>query len=295
MSGLTPTSIAARARRRLLPLAVAALALQTAAQEPAPPPPQVGISPTRFELEIGARPTLESFRVVNLGDDPLEIQISVAHWEMDENNRVTVVAPTEQSLDQWMVVNPLRFTLPPRQTQAVRFSVRPRVEPEPGEHRAMIYLNQILPEDGGTGIRFRFQYGITVYGYAGEVRRLGKLHAVRPREGPRFDFDISSEGNAYVRMAGQWTVWPAGAYPGAEHTEEVTGNEARLPGAVIQAGSLPALPVLAGTRRILPLAPQLRLPPGSYVLDLNGTLHDQAIDMGVPFTVPDRREEASGG
>ena len=185
MSGLTPTSLTARIGRRLLPLAVAGLALQAAAQEPSPPPPQVGISPTRFELEIGARPTLESFRVVNLGDDPLEIQISVAHWEMDENNQVTVVAPTEQSLDQWMVINPLRFTLPPRQTQAVRFSIRPRVEPEPGEHRAMIYLQQILPEGGGTpGIRFRFQYGVTVYGYAGEVRRLGKLHAVRPREGP---------------------------------------------------------------------------------------------------------------
>lgn len=279
-----------RSCRWLLPLLIAAL--PAVAQQK--PTPQVGISPSRFELEIGARPTLESLRVINLGDQPLEIQVSVANWTMDEDSQVTVVAPTEQSLDQWMVINPLRFTIPPQQSQAVRFSIRPRVMPEPGEHRAMIYLNQILSEDSaGRGVRFRFQYGVAVYGYAGEIRRVGRLHGVEAKEGPRFDFDISSEGNAYVRMEGQWTLWPAGAYPGAERTERITGDEAPFPEAVIQAGDLPSLPVLAGTRRTLRLAPQVKLAPGSYVLDLNGILHDQAIDMGVPFAIPKPPEEAA--
>ncbi len=298
MSGRTAVWITARARRCLLLSAVAGLAVQGSAQEPASAPPQVGISPTRFELTIGARPTVESFRVINFGEEPLEIQVSVAHWRMDERNQVQVVAPTEQSLDQWMVINPLRFNIPPGGTQAVRFSVRPRVEPEDGEHRAMIYLNQVLPEggDGAKGIRFRFQYGVTVYGYAGEVRRAGELHAVTavPGTGPvRFDFDLSSTGNAHVRMEGQYAIWPAEAYPGAEHTELVTGKDARPPAAVIHAGDLPALPVLAGTRRTMPLQPKLELPPGSYVLDLNGTLHDEVLDLAVPFTVPPGEREPS--
>ena len=91
MIGRTPTSIGARARR-WLPLAVAGLALQAAAQEPAPP--QVGISPTRFELEIGARPTVESFRVMNFGEKPLEIEVSVVNWRMNERNQVEHVLET---------------------------------------------------------------------------------------------------------------------------------------------------------------------------------------------------------
>ncbi len=287
---MSATSLVASARR-LLFLAAAGLAVQGAAQESAPP--QVGISPTRFELEIGARPTVESFRVINFGDDPLEVQVSVAHWRMDERNQVEVVAPTEQSLDQWMVINPLRFTIPPGQTQAVRFSIRPRVEPEDGEHRAMIYLNQVLTEDGdASGIRFRLQYGVTVYGYAGGTRRAGTLHAVTAAEGTdpvRFDFDLSSTGNAHVRMSGQYAIWPAAAYPGAERTEEVAGKDAKPPPAVLHAGDLPALPVLAGTRRTLTLQPKLKLKPGSYVLDVNGKLHEEILDLAVPFTVT-RRE-----
>ncbi len=297
MNGLTPTSTISHARRHILALVIAGLAPQAAAQESAPP--QVGISPTRFELEIGARPTVESFRVMNFGDDSLEIELSVVHWQMDERNQVAVIAPTEQSLDQWMVINPLRFTIPPGQTQAVRFSVRPRVEPADGEHRAMIYLNQVLPESGGdeaSGIRFRFQYGVTVYGYAGETRRAGELHAVTAVEGEgpvRFDFDLSSTGNAHVRMSGQYALWPAGAYPGAERTEQITGKDAKPPLAVLHAGDLPALPVLAGTRRIMTLQPKLELPPGSYVLDLNGTLHDEILDLAVPFTVTSPEPEPS--
>ncbi len=299
MSGRTPASIAARVRRFLLTLAIAGMALQASAQDSTPAPPQVGISPTRFELEIGARPTVESFRVINFGDQPLEIRISVAHWRMDERNQVAVVAPTEQSLDQWMVINPLRFTIPPGGTQAVRFSVRPRVEPEDGEHRAMIYLKQVLSEDGGdgaSGIRFRFQYGVTVYGYAGETRRAGELHAVTAAFGTgavRFDFDLSSTGNAHVRMSGQYAIWPAGAYPGSERTEQITGKDAQPPPAVLHAGDLPALPVLAGTRRIMQLQPKLELPAGSYVLDVNGTLHDEILDLAVPFTVTSRPSEPS--
>lgn len=286
-----------RCSRSLLLLALWAPAPAALARPPAAPPPQVAISPSRFEVEIGGAPTVESFRVINLGQDPLEVRISLANWELDDGNQVVVIAPTEQSLDQWMVVNPLRFTIPPSQAQTVRFSIRPRVRPEPGEHRAMIYLDQILPDEpAGTGIRLRFQYGVAVYGFAGDVVRAGTLHGVRAAatDPLRFGFDVSSDGNAHVRMAGSFAIWPADLYPGSEHTGVIKAREGELPEGALEAGDLPLLPVLPGTRRELSLEPGVELAPGDYVLDLNGSLEQRRIDLAIPFRVPSDEPEVAG-
>lgn len=251
-------------------------------------PAQVAISPPRFELEIGAQPTTKSFRVINLGEEPIEVQVSVANWDMDEHNNVRVIEPTEQSLDQWMIVNPLHFSIPAGQSQTVRFSIRPRVEPAPGEHRAVVYLDQILSEKSqSSGVRVRFRYGVVVYGQVGDVVRRGRLHEVSVTASQRLvtaAFDITSEGTAHARMQGRYAVWPAAAYPGAEATELAKPGEP-IAEEVLATGDLPSLPVLPGTRRQLVLDLTLALAPGSYVLDLNGALEGDKIDTGVPFTV----------
>ena len=265
------------------------LAAATFAQsEAASPPPQVGISPTRFEVPVGSSPTTNSFRVTNLGEDPLEIRVSIANWEMDEENHVRIIAPTPQSLDQWIVVNPVHFTVPPRESQVVRFSIRPRVEPEPGEHRAMIYLDQVLDEaPAGSGLRIKFQYGVTVYGYVGEPDRQGTVETSvdAGTEAVEARFDIRSTGSAYVRLGGTWAVWSAADYQGASATAPVKGDAAGSTRGLLTTGNLPALPVLGGTTRTQRFALH-GLPAGDYVLDVNGELSGTPIDEGIPFSVP---------
>ena len=39
-----------------------------------------------------------------------------------------------------MIINPVEFTIPAGGEQVVRFAVRPRAQPEPGEHRAMVFF-----------------------------------------------------------------------------------------------------------------------------------------------------------
>jgi hypothetical protein len=270
-------------------LAGLAAAATTHAQDAPSPPAQVAVSPSRFDLQIGSAPTLDSFRIINLGQDTIEVRISVSNWEMDLNNQVQEVAPTEQSLDQWMVVNPLHFSIPAGESQTVRFSIRPRVKPEPGEHRAIIYLNQVLPKDGAaSGLRDRFRYGVVVYGQVGETVRHGIIHGVKVDTADQplvASFDISSDGSANVRMSGRYAVWPAAAYPGCEQTtEQARGQE--LPAPVLHTGDLPALPILPATRRAMKLVIPIRLSPGDYVLDLNGVLGSEPINQGVPFSVP---------
>ena len=97
------------------------------------PPAQIAVSPSRFEVEIGPKPTTEAVTVMNLGKDPVTIMVTVASWDLDELNKVRILEPDEQSLDQWMVINPLRFTVPSGKSQTVRFSIRPKIRPLPGE------------------------------------------------------------------------------------------------------------------------------------------------------------------
>jgi len=204
-----------------------------------------------------------------------------------------IIEPNEQSLDQWLVVNPLRFSVAPKSSQTVRFSIRPRVPPEPGEHRAMIYFDQILPGESTDKLRIKFRMGVAIYAHAGEIVRTGRLNAVQVISGTNpvsAKFDISSEGTSHVRLTGQYAIWPASRYPGFENTatiEALGRPEAEVPSEVLVAGLLPAKPVLPGTRREVLLHTSAELPPGSYVLDVNGEIPgEDGVDLGIPFTVP---------
>jgi hypothetical protein len=205
-----------------------------------------------------------------------------------------VLEPTEHSLDRWMVINPLRFTVDPGGFQTVRFSVRPKLEPAPGEYRAMIYFQQDpgFAQTADGPVRVVGRIGVAVYGYVGDVERTGRLNRVSvDSEGalPEARFDISNTGTAHVRMLGQYAVWSADAYPGADKTGEIErlgfDEGVALPEGMIEAGVLPGLPVLPNVRRQLPMRVGRALPPGKYVLDINGDLSGEPLDLGVPFTV----------
>ena len=280
-------------RRALLLLVISPLVLSAAARPQAPPGlARIGVSPARVEIAIGPRPSTESIRVLNFGSEPVGVKVSVHTWDLDDDNRVRLLAPTEQSLDQWMVINPLEFTIEPGKSQTVRFSVRPRVEPEPGEHRAIIYFEQVdSPTEEQLESTFRtvFRLGVAIYGQVGEPERVARLHAVEV-DGRAGWFDVSSEGSAHVRLGGQYAIWPAEAYPGSEETrpaERRSDNRLELPSGAVETGYLPTTPVLPGTRRRIQLPLPVEMTPGAYVLDLNASLAGDPLDRGIPFTVPE--------
>jgi len=264
------------------------------AQEPTVhPPAMVAVSPGKFEIEIGNRPTVQSVRLFNLGDREVEVQATVANWILGDDSTVVVVEPTEQSLDQWIVINPLRFTIPARSSQTVRFAVRPRVEPDEGEHRAMLYFEEVLPAERNPGeVYVNFKVGVAVYGNAGEVRREPELHGVEVVSDNRVfaaRFDLSSHGNAHVRLGGQYVVWPAAAFPGPSAVLPIANvgePDTELPAGVVAAGTLPNVPVLAGTRREIPLVVAHTLPAGEYVFATLGAISGQEFQEVVRFTVP---------
>ena len=261
------------------------------------PTPRVGFSPPRFELEWDGKGSTESLSVLNVSDTPLSVAVTVGNWDLDEENRNRELPPTEQSLDQWMIVNPLQFTIEPGGSQTVRFAIRPRVQPAPGEHRAMIYLAEQPTEaaDGEQALRVSFNFGIPVYLHVGEKRREGTLHgiALDSATAPRLlQVDFSSTGTAYARLDAHYMIWPRSAYPGDEKAAAAIRSMAAEPDTAGQRGDgrvfarLPGTPVLPGYRRTLQLPIIMPDAPGDYVLAVSGRMGDVNLWQTLPFSRP---------
>lgn len=261
------------------------------------PPAQainIGVSPSRVEMEINSSKTRsQSIRVLNLSSEPVVVRAIVRSWVMSEDSKLQVVAPSEQSLEQWIVYTPSQFTIPARGAQTIRFAIRPRVQPQPGEHRAVLYLEEVPPIDAPSkGVRVMGRLGVVIYGYVGDVKRVGVVNSVTVDTKPNAIsavFDISSQGNAYVRLNGQYAIWPAAKYPGSEATKPLANlgsPKTKIPDVLLDAGALPSSPVLPNNRRQLLLPITKTLPPGNYVLDIDGNLSGLPIKKGIPFTVP---------
>ncbi len=248
---------------------------------------QIGVSPSRFELDVGATPTTETIRLFNFGDQPAEVQVSVHNFDLDESNEVRVLPPDEQSLDRWLVINPLRFTVPPGESQVVRFSPRPRVRPGTGEHRAMIFFEEAGASKKVDGYDVVFRLGVAVYGYVGEVTRVAALEGIHV-DGSSALFDIASRGTRHVRLQGTYAVWPAGSGPGDGGTAILAAfdkDPQQYPDGVVVAGKLPTTPILPGVSRGCRLSFGETLPPGDYVLEMFGMLAGEALSRRVPFSV----------
>ncbi|MEA5572759.1 molecular chaperone [Calothrix sp. UHCC 0171] len=257
---------------------------------------EIGVSPPKFEVEMNGKGRSQSIKITNFSAEPVEMQAYVRNWTLNEENKLQEIQSTENSLDQWIVFTPARFTIPPRSSQSLRFAIRPKVQPQEGEHRAVIYLEEVLPQskENSQSVVTIGRVGIVVYGYAGKIKRAGTLNSINvdaKANSVNAIFDISSTGNANVRMKGQYSIWRAANYPGAKATQPISGisgaasANVKLPANVVDAGILRDTPVLASTRRKL-VMPIKKLPPGNYVLDINGDLNGVAVDQGIPFTVP---------
>jgi len=121
--------------------------------------PKLAISPSRIEMYPEKKAT-ESITVLNLGNEPMQVEVAVQNWDFDNNNNYRALPPTPQSLDQWLIINPVKLSIPAKSQQTVRLAVRPRVEPEDGEHRAMVFFRQLNSE--GKGLNFRFNVGVPI-------------------------------------------------------------------------------------------------------------------------------------
>ncbi|WP_414619162.1 molecular chaperone [Calothrix sp. CCY 0018] len=252
----------------------------------------MSITPPRMELDINSRKgRSNTIKLTNFADKPVEIRAYVKNWTMNEKNKLQNIPSTEQSLDRSILFTPSKFTIPAKGTQTVRFAIRPKTKPAPGEHRAVIYFEEIAPNSESGAVKTKASIGVVVYAYSGEIKRVGNVNSVTVDTKPNVInavFDVANKGNAHVRMRGQYAIWDAAKYPGAKATQyiqNVGNSKNKLPTNVVGIGNINVPPVLPNTNRQLLQKITQKLPPGNYVLDINAELSGVRVDKGIPFTV----------
>lgn len=242
------------------------------------PPAQFSISPDKFILPIGAKPVNNGLRINNLQKRSVSFSVDVYNWTLDEKNQVKVIPSDRQSLDQWMAVTPLSFTLQPGQSQVIRFSVLPTVIPDPGEHRAIIFLSeQPSPEAPGEGVfHIQFRYGIGIYGWADPVRQRAVLKSLEfDPESFTLKAAIANTGNVHVRLEGNYTIWKKQLFPGSQKGGIPSGENRPKGSAAF--GQIEMKPVLPGTTRTVEALIAVPREKGEYMVSIDGILGREKI------------------
>jgi fimbrial chaperone protein len=255
-----------------------------------PPPGQIGVAPSMFEIPISQKPVNQSVRIFNLKKTPTTVKVEVYNWTLDEKEEVKLLPPDSQSLDRWILINPLSFTVEPGKSQVVRFSIRPTVKPEPGEHRAMIYFIEqpsTAKADSAKALEILFKLGVGVYGQADPVKHAGNLNQFSfDKASSSLIADISNSGNVHTRLKGNFSLWKKDAFPGLNAAGKLSEQQKpeNQPKGLMLSGQINQSPVLAGSHRIIRTRIPLPKTPGSYVIAVNAEMDGKAIEKAFAVT-----------
>ena len=257
---------------------------------------QVGFSPQYFDLPLAEAQGTHAYRLFNLTPDAKQVKVSVVSWDFDERGEIRILPSTDTSLDQWVVVNPVEFSIPPGESQAVRFSIRPAVALADGEHRAMLIFDEVLQAQDApaasaagaqTALRARFQFRSAIYLQAGAVSRRAEITSATA-DATTLRLQARASGSANTRLDGQFMIWKAAAFPGLEKVAllgNLTAEKPELPSGMLAAGRLPGQPVLPGSSRSYEIALGTTLAKGSYVAVLLGHFGEAALSRQIAFDV----------
>ena len=250
---------------------------------------QVALSPQMADISLDGPSTTHSFRLSNEAKQPMRVAVTVSNWDMDIDGRVRTIPSTAQSLDPWVEINPVTFTVLPGQSQVVRYAIRPAVALTPGEHRAMVFFTeQPGPADPAkpATMQVYFRLGAAIYAHLGPVLENGEITGLKADAHAAL-FAMHSTGNATTRMRGQYALWSAASYPqqAAISTAQLQPTYQPPPG-LLSYGRLPQDAVLPGAERHVTLSfGKVALAPGHYVLHAQGTLGATRIDRTLRFDV----------
>jgi P pilus assembly chaperone PapD len=250
---------------------------------------QIAISPQTMDLTAAEGGKTHAFRLYNLTGHTKHVRVSLASWDMTEENKVHDLPPSETSLDRWTIVNPLEFTLEPSKSQAVRLSIQPAVELAPGEHRVMIYFDEVPgPDTEESTLKVRFRIGAAVYLHVGPVTRGGTLNRSEA-DAAGYRLNVTTTGNATSRFDGQFVVYEAAHFPGdgkVPHIEKLGTPDMKMPPGAIRAGAIQSTAVLPGdTRTVSGDYSGAVLPPGRYSIQFSGKFGETPVDRRVDVQV----------
>ena len=236
------------------------------------PPAQVAVSPALLELAYDPHSKTEAITFFNYSDRTIHATISLSNWTLDGNGKTKITPPTPQSLDQWILITPLNFTVKPKDRQTIRFAIRARAKPAAGEHRAMIWIDEVLPSNAkNDGMRAKFRFGIPVYLAVQPAKADGRLQGMQVKAHPgslNILFVCVNKGNLHDRMDGTISLWKAGTPLSQKERDEILLQNKKSKYLVLDT-RIPGEPVFPKQKRTI--STRLNVPKkGRYLLYVKG-------------------------
>jgi hypothetical protein len=104
---------------------------------------QLAVSPAYLELDLDKGRPSGTFVVTNVTDNDLRCRAQTIHYVLSETGQLETIPPDQHSLAPWIKFNPKEFTLAPKASQNVRYSVIPSGKLETGEYWGGIYFEPL--------------------------------------------------------------------------------------------------------------------------------------------------------
>jgi hypothetical protein len=288
--------------RKLLILLLVPFAVFVQAKDAPKKSAHIGFSPSMFRVSLDSGQADGTINVINLSDKAKRVALDVKPWELAVDSTVLELPSSEDSLDQWMIINPTDFMIESQASRSIRWAIMPRVQLPNGEYRVMIYLTEMGDPEDKRPLQLNYRFGLPVYVTVGDANRIGVLDDivinVEDKLKPKFGLTISSIGNAHVRIRGSYGLWDKTLWPGEDKALAELSKTDKPSGVFSEAGvsisNLPKRPILQDTTRTIWIQPALpeevdTPTTGKTVRELifflSFTLGEDTFQRVVPFTV----------
>lgn len=179
----------------------------------------LGARPAYLFVDLDDRNPSGTFTVSNLGDTKQTYRARAVHFELKENGSIYPVKPDEYSLAEWIKFNPKEFTLPPKTSRLVRFTIV--VDPRKLKTREYWGAIEFTPLSGASfssadkeGRKMEFKVItallIPIYGQMPGVEYSGEIENVKAEQSDgrlRLSATIENVGEGGLRTKGQWQIF----------------------------------------------------------------------------------------
>lgn len=216
------------------------------------------VVPLTIQLAPSGRDAQGSFRVINDGDQPIAIQVSIANRQIAEDGTDSTTPVGDE-----FVVFPPQMVLRPGQSQAVR--VQYRGEANPTSELAYRIVTEQLPINlqreraGGAQVALLLRYEGTLYVVPANAKAAIAVQEARAETGPdgqrRLSVLVANSGNKHAILGNLKVTVQGGGQSVVLEGEQATG----MSGANI----------LAGARRRFLVPLPATIPAGPVQVGLN--------------------------
>lgn len=215
----------------------------------------IGARPAYVYVSLDKRNPSGTFTITNISDTKQVYRARTTHFMLNENGTALPVKPDKYSLANWIKFNPKEFTLPPKASRKIRFSIVNKHKLEPHEYWGAIEFtplkgvirNQKGKDGRNVGVELVTQLVIPIYGLKSGTSYHAEITDVlqyKKEKNNRLKATVHNLGEGGLRVSGAWQIYdkktaklvltkPVGAFlvlPKQKRITEMLIKEALPPG-----------------------------------------------------------------